>query len=163
MKKLAEEAVRKESVRQEIEVKGVFATSRDALLMLMRLVLGVVFFAHGSQLATGWFGGHGFHATMGFFTKMMHIPAFFAFMAIVAEFVGGICLLIGFLSRIAAFGIAIVMLVAIFKVHLAHGFFLPAGLEYALVLLAVAILILVKGGGALSVDGAIAGEGERAR
>ena len=144
-------------------MKALFATSRDATLMLMRLVLGIVFFAHGSQKAPGWFGGYGFHATMHMFTTMMHIPTVFAFLAIGAEFVGGICLLLGFCSRIAAFGIAIVMLVAIFKVHLPHGFFAPMGMEYPFVLLALAVLILVKGGGALSIDGAMAGEPEYAR
>lgn len=139
-------------------MKSLLATSGDAALLLGRLLLGAVFFAHGSQKMLGWFGGYGFHATMHMFTAMMHFPGFFAFLAIVAEFVGGICLLVGFLCRVAALGIMCVMLVAIFKVDLPHGFFAPMGIEYPLTLLVVATLILIKGGGALSIDGAIAGD-----
>ncbi len=142
-------------------MKSLLATSGDAALLLVRLVLGIIFFAHGSQKMLGWFGGHGFHATMHMFTGMLRIPAVFAFLAIVAEFLGGIGLILGFLSRIAAFGIVCVMLVAIFKVHLHNGLLggpRGAGFEYPLALLVLALLILIKGGGALSIDGAIAGD-----
>jgi putative oxidoreductase len=71
----------------------------------VRLVLGVVFFAHGAQKLLGWFGGYGFTGTMGFFTGVLHIPAIFAFLAIIAEFFGGLGLIFGFLTRVAAFGI----------------------------------------------------------
>jgi|SRR6516165_8462333 len=55
------------------------ATENDVDLAILRLVLGIVFFAHGAQKMLGWFGGYGFAGTMGFFTNMMHIPAVFAF------------------------------------------------------------------------------------
>ena len=72
---------------------------------ILRLVLGIVFFAHGAQKMFGWFGGPGFSGTIGFFTSMMHIPAPLASMEIATEFFGGIGLILGFLTRIAAFGI----------------------------------------------------------
>jgi len=138
------------------------STSNDYSMTVARLVLGVVFFAHGAQKMLGWFGGYGFTGTMNFFTHMMHIPAPFAFLAICAEFFGGLGLLVGFLSRIAAFGISVNMLVAIFTVHIHNGFFANwsgqqkgEGFEYHLLALALLFLVMVKGAGALSVDRAL--------
>src|SRR3981189_1614095 len=101
-----------------------FATDDGTATAILRLVLGVVFLAHGAQKMLGWFGGFGFSGTMGFFTGPMHIPALFAFLAIAAEFFGGLGLILGFLTRIAAFGIAATMLVAIAFVHGPFGFFM---------------------------------------
>ena len=144
-------------------MKTLFATTNDPLLTLLRLVLGVVFFAHGAQQTLGWFGGNGFHGTMEFFTHAVGIPTVFAFLAIMSLFLGGLGLIVGFLSRIAAFGIAATMLVAAVKVHLAVGFFMNwsgtqkgEGYEYHLLVLAIAIMIMVRGAGALSIDRAIA-------
>src|SRR5947209_18123623 len=80
---------------------------------IIRVLLGLVFFAHGAQKMLGWFGGYGFSGTMGFFTGALHVPAVFAFLAIAAEFFGGLGLIFGVLTRVAAFGIAVNMLVAI--------------------------------------------------
>jgi putative oxidoreductase len=147
-------------------MKSLFATSDDRVLALVRLVLGIIFFVHGAQLTLGWFGGYGFHGTMQFFTHTMGIPAIFAFLAIMAQFLGGIGLIVGFLSRIAAFGIVVVMLVAVAKIHMAFGFFMNwsgnqkgEGYEYHLLSIAIAILIMVKGAGAFSVDHAISRSG----
>src|SRR5437867_10394447 len=101
-----------------------FATDDSVAAAILRLMLGVVFFAHGAQKMLGWFGGFGFAGTMGFFTGAMHIPAPLAFLAIAAEFFGSLGLILGFLTRIAAFGIAANMVVAIGKVHSAFGFFM---------------------------------------
>ena len=98
-------------------IRKVFATDNSTATAILRLVLGVVFFAHGAQKMLGWFGGFGFSATMAMFTDMMHIPAPLAFLAIAAEFFGGLGLILGFLTRIAAFGIGMNMLVAIVTVH----------------------------------------------
>ena len=84
--------------------RKLIGTTNELTLTILRLVLGVVFFAHGAQKALGWFGGYGFGGTMGFFTQQMHIPAPFAFLAICAEFLGGIGLILGLLGRVAAFG-----------------------------------------------------------
>lgn len=140
----------------------IFATRKDLTLTIVRLVLGTVFFLHGSQKALGWFGGYGFAATMHAFTQGMHIPTVFAFLAIAAEFLGGIALILGFLSRIAVLGIATNMVVAISMVHHHFGVFMNwagnqkgEGYEYHLLALALCLILLVKGSGALSLDRAI--------
>src|SRR5580704_1815811 len=137
-------------------------TSDDPTITVLRLVLGVVFCAHGAQKALGWFGGYGFSGTMGFFTQQMHIPAAFAFLAICAEFLGGIGLLLGLLGRIAAFGIACDMVVAVWMVHRHFGLFANwsglqkgEGYEYHLLAIAIALVIMIKGSGALSADRAL--------
>jgi putative oxidoreductase len=129
----------------------------------MRLVLGVVFFAHGAQKMLGWFGGFGFSGTMGFFTGTMHIPAPLAFLAIAAEFFGGLGLILGFFTRIAAFSIAVNMAVAIATVHHAFGFFMNwagtqkgEGFEYHLLVLAMTTFLMIRGAGAFSIDHALA-------
>ena len=134
-------------------------TTNDFSITILRLVLGVVFFAHGAQKALGWFGGYGFTGTMGFFTQQAHIPAPFAFLAICAEFLGGIGLLLGLLGRVAAFGIACNMVVAVVMVHRQFGFFANwvgnqkgEGYEYHLLAIAITFAIMIKGSGALSVD-----------
>ena len=141
------------------------STSNDFTLTIVRLVLGVTFFMHGAQKMLGWFGGYGFHGTMGFFTQQMGIPAPLAFLAICAEFFGGLGLLVGLLGRIAALGIIVNMLVAIATVHHVNGFFMNwsgqqkgEGFEYHLLAIALAIVVLIKGSGAISIDRAIAGE-----
>jgi putative oxidoreductase len=147
-------------------MKKLLATVDDNTLTLMRLILGVVFFLHGSQKLLGWFGGFGFSGTMNFFTSMLHIPAPFAVLAICAEFFGGIGLILGLLARVAAFGIAVNMVVAVLMVHFANGPFMNwygnqkgEGYEYHLLALALAIPIIIRGAGAFSVDGAIAPKG----
>src|SRR5579872_162024 len=143
--------------------RKLFDTDDSLATAILRLVLGVVFFAHGAQKMLGWFGGFGFSGTMGFLTGMMHIPAPFAFLAIGAEFFGGLGLILGFLTRIAAFGIAVNMLVAIGMVHGAFGLFMNwtgaqkgEGFEYHLLVLAITAFLMIRGAAALSVDRAIA-------
>src|SRR5262249_57735415 len=84
-------------------IRKLIATDNDGATTILRLVLGVIFFIHGAQKMLGWFGGYGFTGTMGFFTGVMHIPALFAFLAIAAEFFGGLGPILGFLTRISAF------------------------------------------------------------
>src|SRR5580692_12446380 len=140
----------------------IVSTDDSIATAILRLALGVTFFAHGAQKMLGWFGGFGFSGTMGFFTGMMHIPAPLAFLAICAEFFGGMGLIIGFLTRIAAFGIATNMVVAIATVHHAFGFFMNwngnqkgEGFEFHLLVLAITIFLMIRGAGAFSVDRAI--------
>jgi len=142
--------------------KKLLTTSDDASLAFMRIMLGIVFFPHGAQKVLGWFGGYGFSGTMGFFTTQMHIPAVFAFLAICAEFFGSLGLILGFLTRIAAFGIAVNMIVAVLMVHIHVGFFVNwfgnqkgEGFEYHLLALALAIPVMIRGAGAVSVDRAL--------
>jgi len=83
-------------------VRKLLSTDNDRILSMIRVVLGVVFFAHGAQKMLGWFGGDGFSGTMAFFTQNLGVPSVLAFLAIVAEFFGGLGLLAGLLSRVAA-------------------------------------------------------------
>jgi putative oxidoreductase len=136
-------------------------TSNSATLTVLRLALGVVMFAHGAQKMLGWWGGGGFSGTMGMF-QSMGIPSLFAFLAITAEFFGGLGLIVGFLSRVAAFGVMVNMLVAIAMVHAGNGLFMNwtgsqkgEGFEYHILAIAVAVAIEIGGGGAASVDYAI--------
>lgn len=140
-----------------------FKTNSSFGPLVARLVLGLVMFPHGAQKALGWFGGHGFSGTMGFFTGTMHIPVVFAFLAIVAEFAGSLGLITGLLSRVAAFGIATVMTVAIFAGHASNGFFMNwmgnqkgEGFEYHLLAIGLALVVMIQGAGKASLDGLIA-------
>ena len=143
--------------------RKLITTDDNPATLILRLVLGVVFFAHGAQKLLGWFGGPGFSGTMGMFTGYLHIPAPLAFLAIAAEFFGGLGLILGFLTRIAAFGITVNMLVAIATVHHSYGFFMNwdgtqkgEGFEYHLLVLAITAYLIIRGAGAISVDRAIA-------
>jgi len=143
-------------------IRKLYATDDSSASAILRLVLGVVFFAHGAQKMLGWFGGAGFSATMGFFTGMMHIPAPLAFLAIAAEFFGGLGLIVGLLTRVAALGIGVNMIVAIVTVHGRFGFFMNwagtnkgEGFEYHLLALAMIVFLLIRGAGAFSIDRAL--------
>jgi putative oxidoreductase len=138
-------------------------TTDDYALTILRLLFGIVFFAHGAQKALGWFGGYGFTGTMGFFTQKLNIPAPFAVLAIAAEFLGGLGVLVGLLSRVAAFGIACNMVVAVAMIHIHIGFFANwygtqkgEGFEFHILAVAIALFIMIKGSGALSLDRALA-------
>jgi len=141
-------------------------TKDDIALAVVRLVLGGVMFTHGAQKMLGWFGGYGFTGTMGFL-QGMHIPAPLAFLAIAAEFFGGIGLLLGLLGRVAAFGIAVNMVVAILTVHLPNGLFMNwsgqqkgEGYEYHLLVLAITAAVMLRGSGAWSVDRALSSKSD---
>jgi putative oxidoreductase len=135
------------------------ATDADWVLTVARVVLGIALFAHGAQKLLGWFGGHGLRATIQTFRDHLGIPAPLAYLAIAAEFFGGLGLIVGFLARVAALGIAITMLVAMAEVHWKFGFFInwfgdkPGhGVEYHLLAVALALVIIVHGAGAFSLD-----------
>jgi putative oxidoreductase len=143
-------------------MRRLFDTPRDIALTILRLTLGLVFLAHGSQKMLGWFGGAGFSATMGLF-ESSGIPTVFAFLAIAAEFFGGLGLILGLLTRIAAFGIFCTMVVAILKVHAVNGLFMNwtgrhkgEGFEFHLLVLAICVALMWRGAGAASADRAIA-------
>jgi putative oxidoreductase len=136
-------------------------TTNDLTFTVARLVLGVTFFIHGAQKMLGWFGGFGFHATTDSFLQWV-IPAPLAFLAICAEFFGGFALIVGLCTRFAVFGIIANMVVAISKVHSENGFFMNwseakggEGFEYHLLAIALALVVLIKGAGAFSIDEAI--------
>jgi putative oxidoreductase len=134
------------------------STQNDLVLTFARLVLGIVFFAHGAQKMLGWFGGFGFSGTVGAFTKM-GMPAALAFFVIFVEFFGGLSMLFGLLSRLGGLGITALMIGAILTIHRHIGFFMNwlgnqkgEGFEFHLLAIALAVLILFRGAGALSLD-----------
>jgi putative oxidoreductase len=134
-------------------------TKDDSASLVLRVILGVVMFPHGAQKALGWFGGYGLSGTLNYFTGTMGIPLAFAVLAIAAEFLGSIGLIVGLVTRLAAFGIACNMAVAIFMVHLPNGFFMNwrgkqagEGFEFHLLAIAIALALMIKGGGRWSMD-----------
>jgi|SRR5215472_5644095 len=140
-------------------IEALTSTSADWVLVIARLVLGIVFFAHGAQKVLGWFGGTGFNATLDVLTKQMRIPAPLAVLVISAEFLGGIGLIVGLLSRIAAIGIVLTMVGAIAMVNRRYGLFMDwygnqkgNGYEYHLLAITLALIVIVKGAGAFSID-----------
>ncbi|MBI4668713.1 MAG: DoxX family protein [Elusimicrobia bacterium] len=126
----------------------------------LRLALGIIFFAHGAQKLFGWFHGTGLTATIANFKSYLGLPAFLTVIAVFTEFFGSIFITIGLMTRLCALGLGFVMTVAIFKVHLANGFFLnwfgtPAkghGIEYNLALLAICLTLFLGGAGKFSLD-----------
>jgi putative oxidoreductase len=145
----------------------ILQTDAGVVGLILRLTLAVVIFPHGAQKVLGWFGGHGFRNTVKFFTNT-GIPIIFAWLAIAAEFLGPLGLALGLLTRVAALGIACVMLVAMLKVHWPHGFFMNwsgnqkgEGFEFHLLALGMAIALILMGGGSWSVDRALTSTGVR--
>jgi putative oxidoreductase len=142
-------------------MRALLRTDDSLPLMIARLALGIVMLPHGAQKALGLFGGPGYSGTMAMFTSQ-GMPAALAFLVILGESAGSLGLIVGFLSRIAAFGISCIMLGAIAMVHLPNGFFMNwsgkqagEGFEYHILALGVALAVLVGGGGKSSVDRAI--------
>jgi putative oxidoreductase len=129
----------------------------DIALLVLRLVLGGVFVAHGAQKLFGSFGGPGIEGTAGFHEQLGIKPAKpMAILAGLAEFVGGMLVAAGFLTPLAALALIVVMIVAIVKVHLKNGFFAASGgYEFNLVLIAVAVALILAGSGAYSIDAAL--------
>jgi putative oxidoreductase len=137
-------------------------TDGDWAVTAARIILGVIMFAHGAQKLLGWYGGHGFENTLQTLNTYLKLPRLLGVVVILAEFLGGLGLMVGFLSRLAAVGILAAMLGAIIMVHYAYGLFMNwageqkgNGFEYHLLAIALALVVIIKGGGALSVDHAL--------
>ncbi|MCC6713348.1 MAG: DoxX family protein [Candidatus Dadabacteria bacterium] len=142
-------------------LRSIFRTEDDASALIARLVLGIVILPHGLQKLLGLFGGAGFTATVDYFVSS-GLPAFLAVLIIIGEAFGALGLILGFLSRLAALGITIIMLGAILTVHVKFGFFMNwagtqagEGFEFHLLAIGLALVVLIRGGGLWSVDAAI--------
>lgn len=141
---------------------AVFGTRADLAAPVLRVGLAVAMWPHGAQKMLGWYGGHGFDGTMGFFTQTMGLPAPVALFTILLEFFGPILLLLGVGTRAVALGFVGLMIGAIATVHARHGFFMNwsgaqagEGFEYHVLVIAMAIALIVRGGGSFSVDRAV--------
>jgi len=125
------------------------ASHAHAALLLIRIASGLAFLYHGSAILFGAFGGPG----PAKFAASMHAPPAIGYLVGLVQLFGGLAMLTGILVRLGAACIIVVMLGAIFLVHLPHGFDIgKGGMEYALTQLLIAVAILIAGGGAWSLD-----------
>lgn len=125
----------------------------DLGILVLRVVIGLLFIGHGAQKLFGWFGGHGLSGTAGWFASLgFNPPKFWALIAGLAEFLGGIGLVLGLLTPIAAAAIIGVMLMAIVKVHWPHLWVTNNGFEYPLVNALVAAFLGLFGPGQYALD-----------
>ena len=143
-------------------IESLTGTHADWIVGMARVVLGIIFFAHGAQKMLGWYGGPGLANTMRTFTEHLHLPRALAFLVIAGELVSGVGLIVGLFSRIAAVFIVLTMVGAIVTVHFRFGLFMDwfgsqkgHGIEYHLLAIALAMVVVVRGGGAFSLDGLV--------
>ncbi|TSJ42626.1 DoxX family protein [Mucilaginibacter corticis] len=136
-----------------------FKTDNNYVPLVLRLAAGTVMVAHGSQKLFGLFGGYGFTGTMGFFTGTIHLPWIIAFLEIIIEFFGAIALLLGLATRLTGLAFMVILLGIVFTSHIQYGFFMNwfgnqkgEGIEYFILYLAIAISLIISGGGRYSLD-----------
>ena len=136
-----------------------FRTSGGATPLILRLTLAFVFFPHGAQKVLGWFGGAGFEGTMANLTGTLHVPYVIALLPILTDFLAPFALMAGFLTRLAAFALAVNMAVAVLMVHLPNGFFMNwdgtqkgEGFEYHILAIGIGLALIVQGAGRWSLD-----------
>lgn len=138
-------------------IKAIFNTNAGYGLTAVRILVGIIFIAHGSQKLFGAFGGYGLEGTGQYMASLGLTPGYLmALLSGSAEFFGGLGLLFGLLARPAALVLAATLVVAIFSVHINNGLFMANnGYEFALALLGGVIAVLIEGAGRLSIDRAI--------
>jgi putative oxidoreductase len=143
-------------------LKRLIGTSDNTAALIARLTIAAAIFPHGAQKLFGWFGGHGFAETMGFFTRW-GFPSALVVLLIITESIGMISLALGLLGRLWAAATAVVMVVAVIKANHFRHFFMnwymdprrPEGFEYHLLVMGLVLIVLIYGSGKASVDGAI--------
>jgi putative oxidoreductase len=141
-------------------IKKTLVSNAGLEAVILRVPIGLILAAHGSQKLFGWFGGYGLDGTGQWMASVGLNPGFLmALLAGSAEFFGGVALILGLLTRPAAAISAVTMLVALFWVHWGKGFFLDThGIEYALALLSASTALAFIGGGRYSLDALIVSE-----
>jgi putative oxidoreductase len=137
-----------------MNIKSILKTDNALAPMILRVGIGLTLMPHGAQKLFGLFGGYGLNGTAQWMDSIGLSPGIvMALLAGSAEFFGGLALVLGLLTRPAAVVTAFTMLVAIFSVHISHGFFMAdGGFEYAFALLVATTSLIISGGGRLSVD-----------
>ena len=105
-------------------MQALFKTDESWSPLVLRVMLAAVMFPHGAQKLLGWFGGHGFEGTMGFFTQQMGLPWLVALLVIIGESLGSLALAAGLLTRFTSASFIVIMLGAIAMVHWPQGFFM---------------------------------------
>lgn len=140
-------------------LKLIFQTRESSCALIIRLALGFVMLAHGLQKVFGWFGGQGISGTIHTFTQNLGFALWVPILLMVIEFLGSIALILGFFTRVAAFGIGCSMAVCAYLYHIQNGFFINwfgnqkgEGIEYHILVLAICLSLLIQGGGSFSVD-----------
>lgn len=149
-------------------LRKIVSTDADPGGFFLRLALAVVIFPHGAQKLLGWFGGFGLAASLRYFTETLGIPLVLAWLAIAAEVLGPLGLLSGLLTRVAAFGVGATMTVSALlgalrpdpaSVFLPAGFFMNwfgqrqgEGVEFHLLAIGLSLALVIRGGGAFSLD-----------
>ncbi|QXO15758.1 MULTISPECIES: DoxX family protein [Vibrio] len=138
-------------------LKKLMSTNAGFAPLALRIPIGIIYMAHGSQKLFGWFGGYGLEGTGQWMASIGIEPGvLMAFLAGSGEFFGGLLLLIGLLTRPAAFVTAFAMIVAILSVHIGNGLFIANnGYEFGLALLAASVSLLISGAGKASLDSSI--------
>jgi putative oxidoreductase len=147
---------------KQIMIQLLFGNQNDWSGFILRIGLGIVMLPHGAQKLFGWFGGYGFSATMGFFTKTLKLPWIISVLVILIELFGSVALLLGFASRVWSLGLMVIMLGAIYTTNGKNGFFMNwfgnqsgEGYEYHLLVISICIAIILTGSGKYSLDGLI--------
>lgn len=140
-------------------------TTNDGYLLLIRVVVAVVMFAHGAQKMLGWFGGHGLEWTVEKWAQWFGFPSFVTILVALGEFFGPILLLAGFLTRIISVVTILIMAGAVYFVHYRWGFYMNwyadaergEGFEYHILMVTLCAVLTWHGGGKASVDGKVVG------
>jgi putative oxidoreductase len=132
----------------------------DIALLIMRVTLGSVIFAHGAQKLFGWFGGFGYEGTMGYFTDTVGLPYFLGVLVILGESLGALALILGLFGRFMSLSLFMIMLGALYFDHASNGFFMNwfgnrpggEGFEFDLLTFGLSLAILIMGSGRFSLD-----------
>jgi putative oxidoreductase len=137
-----------------------FKGAKEVAPLVIRIVLGIIFIAHGSQKLFGAFGGHGITGVIGMMKQLnVNPPVVWAWIVTLTEFLGGLGVLFGLLTRWAGLGLAVNMVVAIALVHWRHGLFSGGGgFEYPMALFGMSLALLFWGAGKISIEGAFGKE-----
>ena len=146
-------------------INKLIATENRIDLTILRVVLGIVLLAHGLQKAFGWFGGFGWSNTIHYLTNTVGVPALLGGFIILIETIGALLLIVGFAGRINAALMGIVIIGAFFQDHLPNGFYMNwfsnhkgEGFEFDILFVVIALVLSLKGSGALSIDSLITGK-----